>query len=137
MGHKAANMTQSVGEFMMAYERALNSHDTEAALSMVDEGAVYMFSDESVHVGKRAIGTVIRRNFELIKEERYSIDNVMWLVNSGEVAVCVYDYSWSGTIQGEPATGSGRGTTVLKRSEDGWKVVHEHLSRGRLSQTKT
>lgn len=44
-----------------------------------------------------------------------------------------YDCSWSGVINGEPASGSGRGTTVLQRSQDGWKVVHEHLSRGKFA----
>ena len=126
-------MTQTADEFMLAYEQATNSHDVEATLSLVDEQAVYLFSDESVHVGKRAIERVFRRNFDLIRDESYSIDNLTWLVNSREVAACVYDYSWSGMINGEPASGSGRGTTVLRRSQNGWKVVHEHLSRGRFA----
>jgi ketosteroid isomerase-like protein len=128
-----ANMTQTADEFMLMYERATNSHDVEATLSLVDEQAVYLFSDGSVHVGKRAIKKVVRRNFDLIKDESYSIDNLTWLVNSRDVAACVYDYSWSGMIKGEPASGSGRGTTILGRTEEGWKVVHEHLSRGRFA----
>ena len=130
-------MTQTPGEFMVAYERATNSHDLEATLSLIDEQAVYLFSDESVHVGKRAIGKILERNFDLIEDEIYSIQSLRWLVDSGEVAVCVYDYSWSGVINGEPASGYGRGTTVLKRAQDGWKVAHEHLSRGRLNQPRT
>jgi ketosteroid isomerase-like protein len=126
-------MTQSASEFMVAYERATNSHDAEATLSLVDDKAVYLFSDESVHVGKSAIEKVLRRNFDLIKDESYSIDNLTWLVNSGEMAACVYDFSWSGTIEGEPASGYGRGTTVLMHAQDGWKVIHEHLSRGRFA----
>jgi ketosteroid isomerase-like protein len=126
-------MTQTADEFMVAYEQATNSHDIEATLSLVDDQAVYLFSDESTHVGKPAIERVLRKNFDLIKEENYAIDNLTWLVDTGEVAACVYDYSWSGLINGEPASGSGRGTTVLRRSENGWKVIHEHLSRGRFA----
>jgi ketosteroid isomerase-like protein len=126
-------MANSAEDAMIAYERATNSHDVEATLSLVDEDAIYLFSDGSVHVGRREIETVIRRSFYLIRDESYSIDNLTWLVKSGEVAACVYDYSWSGTIHGEPASGSGRGTTILRRSQGGWKVVHEHLSRGRFS----
>jgi ketosteroid isomerase-like protein len=118
---------------MLEYERATNSHDLEATLSLIDEQAVYLFSDESVHVGKRAIGKILMRNFELIEDEIYSIQNLRWLVNSGEVAVCVYDYSWSGLVRGESASGFGRGTTVLKRVPPGWKVAHEHLSRGKFA----
>jgi ketosteroid isomerase-like protein len=125
-------MTQTADEFMLAYERATNSHDVEATLSLIDEDAVYLFSDESVHVGKGAIGKVLTRNFDLIEDESYSIQNVKWLADSGDVAACVYDYSWSGVINGELASGCGRGTTILRRNDDGWKVVHEHLSRGRF-----
>ncbi len=118
---------------MLAYEHATNDHDLEATLALIDDHAVYLFSDESVHIGKDAIEKVLRRNFDLILDEHYSIDNLTWLVDSGEVAACVYDFSWSGVINEETASGSGRGTTVLKGSASGWKVVHEHLSKGRFA----
>ncbi|MGO9234611.1 MAG: nuclear transport factor 2 family protein [Methylocella sp.] len=51
---------------------------------------------------------------------------------SEEVAACVYEFGWSGEIDGQPASGSGCGTTVLRRIEGTWRVAHEHLSRGRL-----
>jgi ketosteroid isomerase-like protein len=126
-------MIPNADDFMSAYEQATNSHDLKATLSLIDEQAVYLFSDESVHIGKRAIEEVLRRNFDVIENESYSMDNVTWVVKSDDVAACVYDYSWSGVINGEPASGSGRGTTVLRRSQDGWKVVHEHLSRGKFA----
>lgn len=118
---------------MKAYAQATNSHDIVATLSLIDEGAVYLFSNESVHIGKRAIEKVIQRNFDLIKDECYLINNLTWLVDSGEVAVYVYDYGWSGMINYEAASGSGRGTTVLRNTQDGWKVIHEHLSRGKFA----
>ena len=52
-------MKQTAHEFMLAYERATNSHDADLVLSLVDEQAVYLFSDESVHVGKKAIEKVV------------------------------------------------------------------------------
>ena len=69
-------MNQTADHFMLAYERATNSHDVDATLSLVDEHAVHLFRDESVHVGKRAIEKVLRRNFELIKGEKYSVANL-------------------------------------------------------------
>ena len=126
-------MTETADDFMLAYEQATNSHDVEATLSLIDDEAVYLFSDASVHIGKRAIEKVLRRNFDAIENEKYSIGNLIWVAKSDEVAACVYDYSWYGVINGEPASGSGRGTTVLQRSQDGWKVVHEHLSRGKFA----
>lgn len=126
-------MNQTPDEFMLEYERATDSHNLDAAISMINEEAIYLFSDESVHVGKQAIERVLRHNFELIQDESYSISNLTWLAKSEEVAACVYDFTWSGTINGQDAFGSGRGTTVLRRSGKEWKVVHEHLSRGKFA----
>ena len=117
----------------MTYERATQDHDLEATLSLIDKGAIYLFSDESAHIGKPAVEKVLRRNFKIIEDEVYSLDNLTWLVKSEQVAACVYDYYWTGLIKGEPASGSGRGTTILRRGDRGWKVVHEHLSRGKFA----
>ena len=117
-------------DLITEYERATNSHDLEATLSLIDEQAIYLFSDESAHIGKDAVRDVLTRNFELIQDESYSIENLTWIAQSETVAVCVYDYFWNGLIDGQPAAGSGRGTSVLTNSSGGWKVVHEHLSKG-------
>ena len=122
----------TIDEFIKMYENATNRHDLVGTLALIDEAAIYLFSDESVHIGKNAIEKVLKRNFDLIEGERYSLANLTWLARTDELAVCVYDYSWSGKIAGEPASGSGRGTSVIKRSGSGWKVIHEHLSRGRF-----
>lgn len=117
---------------MEAYQSATNSHDLQATLALIAEEAVYLFSNESVHVGQEQIARALQRNFDLIQDETYTTTGRTWLVETAEVAVCVYDYAWTGTINGKPASGSGRGTTVLRRFGDEWKVVHEHLSRGRF-----
>lgn len=54
-----------------------------------------------------------------------------WLAESDSVAACVYDFSWTGLMGGTPAAGSGRGTSVIVRTTDSWRVVHEHRSTGR------
>ena len=117
---------------MHQYERETNQHHLDATLSLIDDKAVYLFSDGSVHIGKPAIERVLKRNFDSILDETYSISNLTWLVQTAEAAVCVYDFKWSGILNGEPASGSGRGTSVLKRSGADWKVIHEHLSRGKF-----
>ncbi len=55
-----------------------------------------------------------------------------WLIKSDEFALCVYEFDWSGEINGRPVAGGGRGTTAIARMGDKWQVVHEHLSQGRL-----
>lgn len=115
---------------MAAYQSATSA---EAMLGLIDDDAVYMFSNETVHVGREAIEQAIRHNFETIKDDTYAIKNLTWLVESSEVAVCVYDFAWTGTVHGKPASGSGRGTSVLRRTAGGWKIVHEHLSKGKFA----
>ena len=117
-------------EFLREYETSGRVGGVENTLRMIDDRAVYWFSDGTAHVGKDAIGRAIRRNLEAIRDETYRISDVVWLVQTAETAACVYRFDWSGIVHGAPASGSGRGTAVLARRGDSWVVVHEHLSRG-------
>jgi uncharacterized protein (TIGR02246 family) len=119
-------------EFMRAYEAATNAHDLDATLALIADDAVYLFSDQSSHIGKEAIGKALRANFAAIRNETYSIGEPRWLALSDDVAACVYTFDWSGEVDGGPAAGSGRGTSVLRRIDGNWRVAHEHLSRGGL-----
>jgi len=120
-------------EFMRTYEAAANAHDLAATLGLIADDAVYLFSDQTSHIGKEAIREVIRSNFDSIRNETYSIHELRWLAVSEDVAACVYAFDWSGEIDGQPTGGGGRGTSVLRRIEGEWRVAHEHLSRGALA----
>jgi ketosteroid isomerase-like protein len=122
----------SPSDFMRRYEAATDRHDLDATLSMIAADAIYLFSDESAHVGKAAVAQVLAANFNAIRNESYRIHDLVWLVESDTAAACVYEFAWSGEIDGKPASGNGRGTSVLRRDGEGWLVAHEHLSRGRL-----
>lgn len=115
-----------------AYVRASNDHDLAGTVRWIADDAVYLFSNESCHLGKSAVRTAIEKNFATIRDGSYGIEDVRWLVREPQAAVCVYAYRWSGHIGGEQMSGRGRGTTVLRRENGEWRVVHEHLSRGSL-----
>nr|GGG78965.1 hypothetical protein GCM10011398_25360 [Virgibacillus oceani] len=51
-----------------------------------------------------------------------------WIALGETVAVCIYQFHWTGNVEGKRKEGSGRGTNVFRQSDDSWKVVHEHLS---------
>jgi uncharacterized protein (TIGR02246 family) len=119
-------------EFMSVYEAATNAHDLDALLDLIADDAIYLFSNQTAHVGKLAIRQAIQTNFKAIEGETYRIQNLKWLANSNEVAACVYVFDWSGTMNGRRVSGHGRGTTVIRRSDGQWKVAHEHLSSGGL-----
>ena len=124
----------SPDEFMRTYESATAAHDLEATLALIADDAVYLFSNESSHVGKDAIRKALETNFAAIKAEAYRIEGLRWLATSDDVAACAYEYFWSGEIGGKPASGRGRGTAVIRRIQGEWRIAHEHLSRGRLAE---
>lgn len=64
----------------------------------------------------------------MIKEEVYTLTDLEWIAESGQAAVCTYTFNWKGIIDGQPFEGKGRGTSCFCKEDDGWKIVHEHLS---------
>jgi len=120
-------------EFMSAYEAVTNAHNLDVLLDLIADDAIYLFSNQTAHVGKPATRKAIQANFEAIQGETYRILNLKWLASSSDVAACVYEFDWSGTMNGRPVSGRGRGTTVIRRADGRWKVAHEHLSSGDLN----
>src|SRR6185503_13188265 len=92
-------------DFMREYEAAANRHDLQAMLAMIADDAIFWFSDQSAHVGKLAIASAIQSNFDAIKNEQYRIENLNWLAASDDIAACVYEFRWSGEVNGKPASG--------------------------------
>jgi ketosteroid isomerase-like protein len=122
----------SPDEFMRAYEAVLNAHDLDGTLALIADDAVFLFSNETSHIGKAAVAEAIRANFDAIRLETYRVSGLRWLAESGDAAACVYEFHWAGEIGGQAMSGGGRGTNVLRRVDGEWQVAHEHLSRGGL-----
>ncbi len=117
-------------EFMKEYEHRANSKDIESILPLIDERAVYWFSEGS-YKGIDQIKEAFERTWSTIKEERYTIDNLNWIANCQHTAVCIYDFHSKGNILGCPVEFNGRGTNVIRQINGQWKITHEHLSRER------
>src|SRR5215472_8219931 len=112
--------------FVRAYEQATNSHDIALVAPLIAPEAVYWFSDGS-HRGRDAV-LAIAETVAIIHDEIYQIADLEWIAISDNHAVCRYRFAWTGTINGQPASGSGRGTNVLINSDGAWQMLHEHLS---------
>lgn len=113
--------------FLAEYERRTNSHDVDSWSDLVADDATYWFTNGS-HVGKAAIVAAVAHNFRVIENEVYRISEVEWVVQTTDLAVVRYRFSWHGIQAGKPSSGDGRGTNVMVRREDHWQMMHEHLS---------
>ncbi len=61
---------------MRVYEAAMNARDLDAALKLIADDAVYLFSNQASHIGKEAIRNAIQANFETIKNEIYRVQDI-------------------------------------------------------------
>jgi ketosteroid isomerase-like protein len=114
-------------EFIQAYEQALATQNWMNVDPLVHENACVTFSNGTVHKGKEEVKKAFESNFSIIKDETYSISNVHWVSKGSETAVYLFEFNWSGLINGQPASGSGRGTSVLIKENDKWQLLVEHL----------
>lgn len=121
-------------DFIPLYERALASQRWHAVDPLVHNDACVTFSNGTVHVGKAAVQGAFERNFAAIADEEYRISNVRWVHRGPEIAVYLFDFNWSGRIEGRPASGSGRGTSALHRDDAGWRLLAEHLGQGLVAK---
>jgi ketosteroid isomerase-like protein len=118
-------------DFIHAYEKALASQQWAAVEPLVHENACVTFSNGAVHIGKPAVRNAYEANFSAIENEEYRIVNVHWVRRGEDISVYVFDFSWSGRIDGRDAAGAGRGTAVLIRRGSGWQLLAEHLGPAR------
>lgn len=114
-------------EFIQTYERALATQDWGQVEPLIHPDACVTFSNGTVHKGRSEVRKAFERNFSLIQDETYSMQNVHWILKSPETAVYLFEFGWSGTINGQPANGSGRGTSVLIKEANRWQLLVEHL----------
>jgi ketosteroid isomerase-like protein len=114
-------------EFLSVYEQRTNTHRFAEVAPLIAEDAIYWFSEGSFQ-GLAAIKQAFEKTWAYIQDEHYAIEQVQWLANDEQVAVCIYLFRWQGKVEGQLRQGIGRGTSVLQQFAAGWKVTHEHLS---------
>ena len=116
--------------FMKSYESALATQNWQSVAPLMDENVSVTFSNGTFFTGKANVQKAFEKNFALIQDEKYSISEIHWVEKRDRFAVCLYTFHWSGLINGKPASGSGRGTSVLIQKEGTWLVLAEHLGPG-------
>ena len=112
--------------FISTYEEGLASQSWAEIAPLIHENCAVTFS-AGTHIGKVAVEAAFRKTFALIKEEKYKISDTHWIRETENSAVLIFQFSWSGIIEGKFASGSGRGTSVLTNENGKWQLICEHL----------
>lgn len=112
--------------FLKSYESALATQDWGAVAPFFHEDVCVTFSDGTFK-GKMEVQKAFEKTFTLIQDEKYAMSNIHWITQTEEYAVCLYNFTWSGLIDGKPASGGGRGTSVLVHEHGQWYILTEHL----------
>lgn len=116
----------SPDDFMKAYENALASQNWVNVEPLLHQDICVTFSTGTFK-GKTEVRKAFEANFSTIEEEQYSIADLYWIYRESEAAVCIYSFSWKGLVNGQEKSGAGRGTSVLVKVENQWKLITEHL----------
>lgn len=119
--------TDSADTVLARYAAHINQHHFDDLVPLIAEDAQFWFSD-GTHCGIAAIRTAFEATWDTLSDETYWLEDLSWISRGDIAASCIYRFCWIATVDGVRRSGSGRGTTVLARRDDGWKIVHEHLS---------
>lgn len=130
-------MSTAARDALAALLAATNTHDFANVSELIAEDAVYFFGDATL-VGREAVGAYFTATWDAIRDERYWAEEIRWVLDTEDAAVAVYRFRWTGVVDGQPASGSGRGTNTFARTPDGrWLLTHEHLTADPLPGPRT
>ena len=115
-------------DVLKAYESLINRHDFSVLAGLIADDASFWFSD-GPHHGLVEIRSAFEHTWQRLGDETYWLDDLVWIAEGETAAACTYRFNWESTLAGQKHTGSGRGTTVFRKTKKGWQIVHEHLSR--------
>lgn len=111
---------------LSAYVAALNTHSWDQIAPFVACDAVFIFTEDTF-IGHVAAKTSFEKTFKLIENEVFRLHDIKWTAVSDEVASCHHEFRWKGLINGQEASGGGRGTSILRKIDGRWLIAHEHL----------
>jgi ketosteroid isomerase-like protein len=118
----------SARDTLAAYEDRINRQDFDLLTDLIASDATFWFSN-GTHRGIAAIRAAFEATWRAMgASEHYWLDQHEWIAEGETAAACTYRFNWKTTVNGIETSGNGRGTTVLKRVDDRWWIVHEHLS---------
>ncbi|MHC2355572.1 ketosteroid isomerase-like protein [Sinorhizobium meliloti] len=114
-------------ETLKQYEAKINMHDFDELVPLISPNAIFWFNDGSF-CGLKQIRQAFEETWQKFPLENYWLENLEWVAQSRDCAGCTYHFRWKAVLNGSALEGGGRGTTILRREANVWKIIHEHLS---------
>jgi len=109
------------------YATQINEHKFSAVEGLISDGAIFWFSSGTFR-GKKQIQAAFEKTWSIIQNEVYWLTDIEWIASDETSAVCVYTFHWKGIVGSQEKEGLGRGTSIIRREDGNWRIVHEHLS---------
>lgn len=110
-----------------AYIDATNSHVFEKVARVLAGTVIFWFQDQEYR-GAESARVYFEGAWESLPDEKYRIDNVVWIQRCQTSATCLFSYSFTGTRNGHVVSGGGKGTNVFVSEQGQWRLIHEHLT---------
>ncbi len=79
----------SAEDVLKQYETKINLHSFEAVEALISDEVVFWFSDGSF-CGKPEINAAFEKTWNLIRNETYWLENLVWIARGDEAASCTY-----------------------------------------------
>ena len=104
---------------------------------MNHEDVSITFSNGWVFYGKAAAKVAFEDNFIQIRDEEYTVTEPYWVKKSDDIMVYLFAYSWIGNINGKPAHGIGKDTSVIIKENCVWLLLAENSGSDSLINLST
>ena len=114
-------------DIIKQYEAKINLHHFNEVEPLLSDECVIWFADGS-YSGKTEIQAAFEKTWQTLNNDAYWLEHIVWIAKGNNVATCIYQFNWKTEIDGKTIAGKGRGTTVLRKENEEWKIIHEHLS---------
>ena len=114
--------------FLADYEAAANSRDFDRVVPYIADNAIFWFTN-GVFKGRVEIKRAFEATWDNIQDETYTLSNTVWLVKTDRIAVCTYNFTSNGKVEGKHQVYEGHGTNVIQKIKGKWQIAHEHLSK--------
>ncbi len=117
----------SAREAFEKYKIELNKHDFERLVPFISEECVF-WHPTGVYNGLEQVRQGLEKGWQTILGKDYQFLKADWTVETDQMAICNYSFSYSGMVGGEKIHEEVHGTNCFRLEQGHWKVLREHLS---------